>query len=130
MRSHRPRPRFLMPANGTDEQRPSFIDSAGPIAPGTSVYKKFQLKSWPVRGPYFLTVNGTEYSVFSQDILIRPPPDGFFVTAIVNWSTGEVRADLVRSTRAKSFFSSTGTPHAPIFLLMANFEVPDSSGTM
>ena len=63
-----------------------------------------------VRLRYFLTVNGTEYSVVSHIILITPPPEGPFSMAIVNWSTGLSRVSFLRSTRpsslAASFFSS------------------------
>src|SRR5262245_60367366 len=77
---------------------------------------------------HFLTVKGAEYSAPSQDILINPPPEEFFCTAMVNWSTEEAVDALVRSTRVRSLLVSTGTPHWPIFLLIASLDVPDSSG--
>ena len=51
---------------------------------------------------YFALVNATEYAVFSHDNFIKPPPDGFWETVIVNSSTGVSNVALVKSTFAKS----------------------------
>ena len=80
------------------------------------------------RGPGAL--NGTVNWVFSHMILSAPPPSGAFSIASVSWSTGFSRASFFRSTLARSWVSSTGSPHPPTLVLIASFEVPLSEGTM
>src|SRR5258706_15165605 len=84
---------------------------------------------------YFLTVNGTENWVLSHIIFNRPPPDGFFSIAMVNWSTGLSRASFFRSMRATSRDSSYISfelprlaPHCPICLLITSLAEPSSFG--
>ena len=71
----------------------------------------------------------TEYCVVSHLMLSEEPPSGFLSIESVSWSTGAGRVSAFRSTRTRSWPSSTGSPHFPISVLMASFEGPVCDGT-
>jgi len=75
-------------------------------------------------------LRATEYCVFSQEIFRTAPPSGTFSMAIVSWSTGVGSVSALRSTRARSWPSSTGIPHFPMSVLIASFDGPACDGTM